>query len=178
LYLHPHFLIYFLYPHAAGSSVAAPTGTFTATATNSDGVAQNPTGTAPDSVAQNPTGSPFISSSVTAPTSTSTSSNAAKLNNDLVSEGAASSSSSDDDVQKLLNYAPIVFGLLAVIILLTLVSTIVGVVSMCKRRNGLTSSGARSTVYRPLHIPPTKSQAGGAYHDAEHDSRDDEPMLD
>jgi hypothetical protein len=89
---------------------------------------------------------------VTAPTSTS--SNAAKLNNDLVSEGAASSSSSDDDVQKLLNYAPIVLGLL------------------------FTSTDARSTVHRPLHIPSTQSQAGGAYHDTEHDFHDDEPMPD
>ena len=176
MYLHPYFLIYFLYPHAADSSVAAPTGTFTATATNFDGVAQNPTGTASDSVAQNPTGSSFVSSSVTALRSTS--SNAAKLNNDLVSEGAASSSSSDDDVQKLLNYASIVLGLLAVITLLTLVSTVFGVMSMCKRGIDFTSTGARSTVYRPLHIPSTQSQAGGAYHDTEHNFSDNEPMPD
>lgn len=141
------------------TTVTAPTGTFSATATNSDGVAQNPTGTC-CTVS-------YITTWV--PTYSNAASNA-ELKNDLVNDAATSSS--DGDVQKLLKYAPIVLGLVAVTTILAFISVIFSIVSLCKRRSGLGATGTPSASYRSA-----KSLAGDVYRDAEGHRDDTEPML-
>jgi hypothetical protein len=92
----------------------------------------------------------------------------AEWKTDLVDDAATSSS--DSDVQKLLKYAPIVLGLLAVTTILTTISVLFGIVSLCKRHTGLAP-------YHSLHVPPAKSSTGDVYRDAEGDRDDTEPML-
>lgn len=66
-------------------------------------------------------------------------------------------------IQKLLNYAPIVLGLLGVTTILSLILVVLGIFTLCRRRRS--SGPTRSAAYRPVQLPRAKTPMDGGYKD-------------
>jgi hypothetical protein len=107
----------------------------------------------------------WSSGSTPAPTSYA---KAAALNA-AASDPNASNSDSDSDsskLQRLLKYAPVAVGLLAIATLLSLTALVISLVYLCRRRNGATMATRSVPAYHPIQLPRSgQPMMEESYHD-------------